>query len=144
MIRKETFTDLTHDDEERMNMLNRLTGMAAAISLLAVVAALAFALDAPRWGLTLVALAVAGLPVLLVVGLRRQSTQLRAALSDAGTEDGASLRLPPGDERDATAQLRLVVAQLAADEIALSSSRARVEARLDELERRMPPGPDAS
>lgn len=125
-------------------MLNRFAGTGGAISVVAVGSALAFVLGAPLLGLTLLALAVAGLPVLLVLGLRRQSTQLRAALSDAGTEDGASLRLPPGDERDATAQLRLVVAQLAADEIALSSSRARVEARLDELERRMPPEPDAS
>lgn len=125
-------------------MLNRFTGAGGAISVVAVGSALAFVLGAPLLGLTLLALAVAGLPVLLVLGLRRQHTQLSATLSGASSGDAARLSLPPGGERDATAQLRLVVAQLAAEEIALATARSRMEARLDDLEKRLPSDTDAS
>lgn len=125
-------------------MPNKFTVGAGLITVVAGLAALALILDAPRTGLTLLALAVAGLPPLLVWGLRRQTVQLRAAQTVSHDGDAAALTLPAGDESDAVAQLRLVIAQLAAEEIQLSAARSRMEARLTELERRLSPESDTS
>lgn len=120
-------------------MLNKFTVSAGLITVVAGLAALALILDAPRTGLTLLAVAVAGLPPLLVWGLRRQTAQLRAAQQAAQDGDAAALTLPAGAEADAVAQFRLVIARLAADELELSAARSRMQARLTELEQRLPP-----
>lgn len=123
-------------------MLNQFTLSAGAVTALAGLAAVALVLDMPRLGFPLLALAAAGLPLALVWGLRRHSSQLRTALTEAESGDASRLTLPAGDERDAAGQLRLVIAQLAADEIALAAARSRLEARLTDLEQRLPPESD--